>query len=130
MPPVYTTQVAFEAYVEGWVTDNAQALERLLMRAERDIDRILPYRYVDPTTSPLKVDPLQLTVAAREGLSRATCAQAIYRFRIGEEHFETEQYESVAGPDFTVKGKLPKIATAAREELRKVGLSTRWANVV
>jgi hypothetical protein len=39
----YATQADFELYVEGWVTTDAAALERLLLRAERDVDRLLPH---------------------------------------------------------------------------------------
>lgn len=37
----YTTQTDFQNYAEGWTTVDPDALERLLKRAERDIDRIL-----------------------------------------------------------------------------------------
>jgi hypothetical protein len=37
----YATQVDFTNYVEGWVTTDSDALEALLQRAEKDIDRIV-----------------------------------------------------------------------------------------
>lgn len=46
----YANQADFEGYVEGWVTSDPAALERLLERAEKDIDRILT-RTEYPTNS-------------------------------------------------------------------------------
>jgi hypothetical protein len=37
----YTTQTAFESYVEGFTLSDAATLERLLQRAEKDVDRLL-----------------------------------------------------------------------------------------
>lgn len=119
--PTYATQTDFEAYVEGWVTDDADALDRLLERAELDVDRILgPGQRRDDTG--LLYDPANLTAAQAASLSRATCAQAEYRFRMGEEFFSAAQYEDVTGPDFSTKGRLPYYAPKVREELANAGL--------
>lgn len=109
MPPVYATRTDFENYVEGWVTDDAAALDRLLERAERDVEALFPL--------------LPIVVAATAGvyqghrfwpeamladyelaaLKRAVCAQAEYRFDVGEETIAGATPTKVTGPDFTVE---------------------------
>lgn len=37
----YAAQADVEAYIEGWVTDDPIALERLIQRAEREVDRLI-----------------------------------------------------------------------------------------
>jgi len=37
----YAVEADFEDYIEGWVTDDSAALERYLVRASRDIDRLV-----------------------------------------------------------------------------------------
>lgn len=101
--PTYTTQAAFEAYVEGWVTDNGAALDRLLARAELDVDRLLgPGSRVDATG--LRYDPTKLLPWEAEALSRAVCAQAEWRFARGETDLVTAgSMKRVKGPDFEVE---------------------------
>lgn len=109
MPPVYATRTDFEEYVEGWVTDDAAALDRLLERAERDVEALFPL--------------LPIVVAATAGvyrghrfwpeamlleheldaLKRAVCAQAEFRFDVGEETLAGASPIKVTGPDFTVE---------------------------
>jgi hypothetical protein len=120
--PTYTSVEDFEAYVEGWVTDDSDALERLLDRAERDIDSILGgYQDRDAVTG-LKIDPTTIDAWKARALSRAVCAQAEYRFQMGEAFMVKAQYESVTGPDFSMTGQLPYIAPKVRLELEGVGL--------
>lgn len=57
-----------------------------------------------------------------QGLKNAVCAQANYMFDMGSRFFVEAQYSSVAGPDFTTKGVLPKIAPQARREMALTGL--------
>lgn len=119
--PTYTDAAAFEAYVEGWVTDNPQALDRLLERAERDVDRMLGAWWPDETTG-LKITVADLQTWQAAALSRAVCAQAEYRFKMGEDYFVRGQHQEVIGPDFQAKGKLPRFSPKAMEELQGAGL--------
>lgn len=104
----YATRAQFEAYVEGWVTDDADALDRLLERATRDVDNLLGPLW--PRSSApflgLKLDPdTDLDDVGAEALARATCAQALHRFQYVEPAgalVGTEVRKSVKGPDFEV----------------------------
>lgn len=103
----YATRAQFEDYVEGWVTDNEAALDRLLERASRDVDAVLGP--MAPLTSGayagLRLDPTVLRDWEAEALARATCAQAEHRNAVGEEAF-VEGSGSVKrekGPDFELE---------------------------
>ncbi len=105
----YATQADHEAYVEGWVTDDPAALERILQRAERDIDRVLgPIRPREDTG--LKLDPAtDLTAAQAEALARAVCAQAMHRMTTRGEGAGGQiegAKKRVKGPDFEVEYEL------------------------
>lgn len=122
MTPTYATRADFEAYVEGWTTDNAQALDRLLERAEQDIDNLaatLPT--VDDTTSH-KFDVPNMTARDLDVLKRATCAQAEFRNAMGEPFFSRPQYDQVTGPDFATTGRLPWIGPKVYRELAGANL--------
>lgn len=123
----YATQTEFEAYVEGWVTDDAAALGRLLERASRDLDNLV-FVALAPlasgTYSGFRLDPGNLVDWASEALSRATCAQAEYRFDTGEAEWAAIGHGgTVSGPDFTVEvpkgpaGGRPRLAPKAALEL-------------
>lgn len=100
--PTYADRAAFEDYVEGWVTDDADALDRLLGRAERDIDRLLVGNPALTTTG-LRIDPATLSAWERDALSRAVCAQAEHRVTVGEAALrEAIRAQRVKGPDFDV----------------------------
>jgi hypothetical protein len=118
MTPTYATQSDFAAYVEGWTTDNGAALDRLLERAEVDIDglaaTVVP---ADPDAVARRFDVTALSARDRDVLKRATCAQAEYRFNMGEAFFVKGQYEQVTGPDFATTGRLPWIGPKVYREL-------------
>jgi hypothetical protein len=103
MAPLYTNRTAFEDYVEGWVTDDAAALDRLLERAERDVDALfvlLPI-ITSGTYAGRRFDPTTLAAWEREALSNCVCAQAEFRFMRGEEQIARGRTAtSVKGPDF------------------------------
>lgn len=132
----YATQEEFEAYVEGWTTTDAPALERLLVRAERDIDAILG----DPASvqanglkfgDPKGANELALTTHQVAQLSRATCAQGYYRFlKESEDFFFEGQLDFVSGPDFSTRGTLPRISPQTLVELRLGGLLAYDALVI
>lgn len=101
--PAYATRADFEAYVEGWVTDDAAALDRLLDRASTDVDAVLgPIPRLNlGTYAGRKIDPTSLRVWEAKALSDATCAQALWRWQQGEEAIATARPRSqVHGPDF------------------------------
>lgn len=122
----YASVEDFENYVEGWETDDQAALERILERASRDVDRFVgaQYRMQDNgyRFGDLTVNPQALTQGQIDAVKRSTCAQAEYRITKGEEWFVEDQYEAVSGPDFATKGKLPRFGPKAREELRNSGI--------
>lgn len=104
--PAYATREQFEAYVEGWSTTNPAALDRLLERASRDVDALLGARvpYATGAFAGFKIDPGLLLEWERDALARATCAQAEYRFTVGEEDMASGQGAGrVSGPDFSVE---------------------------
>lgn len=102
--PSYATNADFEAYVEGWVTDDPASLTRLLERATRDVDRLLGARGVRATGdyAGLKLDPTALRSWEAKALSRATCAQAEWIFRNGPAIDAGRRVASSSGPDFSV----------------------------
>lgn len=119
--PTYATQADFEAYVEGYVTDDAAALGRLLEKAERDIDRLL-FHGIGVPTNGLRIVPANLTTWAREGLARAVCAQAEYRLAKGEPFFVEKQLPGRSGGDFSSPVAEPRYGPKVFEELRQSGL--------
>ena len=125
----YATQADFEAYSEGWTTTDPPALERILQRAERDVDRVVGYQGERPAAQALKFVPGTLTTRERDALRDATCAQAEYRVKMGESFFRQGQHRSVSGPQFSTQGQLPRIGPKVWEELARFGRTQRWATV-
>jgi hypothetical protein len=116
--PAYATVAEFEAYVEGWVTDDALALARYLERASRDVDGLLNSYYGPLTTGAytgLKLDPTRLRSWEAAALSRATCAQAEYLIETGDVAFVTAPLAGrIKGPDFEVETTAPSgVATVS-----------------
>lgn len=116
----YATTTDFADYVEGWVTDDAGALARVIERAEEDIDDVLSGDFLAATgrkrdPSPSATNPMTATQV--KYLMRATCAQAEYRIILGEGWFTQAQFDSVSGPTFSTQGKRPRLAPKARREL-------------
>lgn len=127
--PTYTTQADFEAYVEGWVTDNPAALDRLLERAERDVDSVIGYSATRNQTTGLKLNPAELETWRAAALSRAVCAQAEYRNKMGEDFMVRAQHGAVSGPDFSTSGRLPYIGPKVLIELEGTSLAQRTTTV-
>lgn len=105
MPPLYTDRAAFEDYVEGWVTEDPAALDRLLERAERDVDALFPLLPIITigTYAGRRFDPTVLATYEQEALSNCVCAQAEFRFTRGEELLAggtPRVLKRVKGPDF------------------------------
>jgi hypothetical protein len=118
----YATQADFETYVEGWVTDNPDALARIMQRASRDIDRVCAGGEPDGTTG-LKFSPTPdwFDDQQVQALKRACCAQTQYRLIRGEEFFIDYSPTRITGPDFNQEGKPPRLSPEARRELETSG---------
>ncbi len=124
----YATTAELTAYLD----ENADAsvgnadADKLLERAERDVDRVIGPYTVNATTG-LKLTPASLTSVQRAALSRATCAAAEYRLVLGE--------AELVGDDVLLPVMLQPIRTAGRvapkilEELAGSGLIT-WSGTV
>lgn len=126
MADSYATVDDFEDYVEGWVTSDEEALQRMLERASRDVDRYIGaawsvedngLRFGKLEDNPKAIDQYQI-----EALTRATCAQAEYRIEMGPDFFVKDQHKSVGGPDFSTQGKLSRYGPKMREEVQASGL--------
>lgn len=125
--PAYATVVQFEAYVEGWTTDDAAALDRYLERATRTIDRLLgAWTYQSSGAyAGLKVDPTKLAAWEAEALADATCAQAEYLIEVGPVTYTRNPgVGRVKGPDFEVEtkapGGVPRIGPKVAGELARI----------
>jgi hypothetical protein len=130
----YATVADFEAYVEGWITDNEAALERLLERASRDIDAVIGLFPVITTGNyaGFKLDPTTLDDVHRQALARATCAQARHRFDTDTAAAAEPRQKRVDGPDFKIEYELPapaatRYAPELVDELAVLGLPRRTA---
>lgn len=104
---VYATAEQLDAYVVDNQDVDAPAgaeAERLLDRAQRDVDRVVgPWPIL---STGLKFDPGTLPVTAREALARATCAAAEYRVEVGE--------DQLVGGDEYLPDMLRPLRTAGR----------------
>jgi hypothetical protein len=113
---VYATVSDFVDYVDGYVAPAPpEPLERILVRAQRDVDRVLG-PFTRRTDTGLKLDPAtDLNVHERAALARAVCAQARYRMRLGLEELALPAPVVVEeqGPDFRVKYATSSSASAA-----------------
>lgn len=115
----YATVADFEAYVPGWNTTDAAALEEFLVQAERDVDQELGYPLTDtgiPYLAPADVPSFVATA-----LKRATCAQAYYLMVNGGVGFVHAPRTRVEGPDFS-GDPLPRFSPQALRELKHSGL--------
>lgn len=122
--PTYATKEDLAAYAagtsyEGRLPAGDGARDRLLELAERDLDQeAFPTLVVDAAVG-RKVVPVDLDeLTERPSLSAATCAQAIYRIEMGDEHFTRAQRQRVAGRGFSREGKLPILGPQAQRELQ------------
>lgn len=122
--PAYATRAEFEEFVEGWTTDDAAALDRLLERASNDVDQILGDYVLNETGdfAGLKLDKDDLDYTETRAITRATCAQAHYRFTMGEDFFINPRYRETTGPEFGTNGTPPRVSSAAVRELAGTGL--------
>lgn len=125
--PTYATATDLAAYCAGNPEVSAPSGadgDRLLERAERDVDRAVgPWPLF---SSGRKFDPPQLTAPQREALKRATCAAAEYRLQLGE--------AELVGGDEYLPAQLTPLRRAGRvspkmlEELAGSGL-VKWSGM-
>lgn len=101
--PVYATQTDFEDAIEGWETTDEDALNRLLARAERDIDAVFPLLPIitTGTYAGRRFDPTRLRPYQARALAEATCLQAYHRHRTAPAGAEpVRRVKREKGPDF------------------------------
>ncbi|MBO0767543.1 MAG: hypothetical protein J2O48_02540 [Solirubrobacterales bacterium] len=125
----YTTVPAFRAYAQdisplpGRVPDDDQAVDRLLQRAEGDVDRAIggPPKAPDQAR---RLDPTTLPQAQADALSRATCAAALFRLRQRETILvgADDGLISAGSVQFRQIGWLPRQSPVMLEELAGSGL--------
>jgi hypothetical protein len=127
--PVYATIDDLRTYMgvsEGELPDDEAT--SLLLKSEADIDRLAGRSWpVDVTTgrrfaAPLGTNVLGLGAYQIERLTEAVCAQAEYRYTVGETFFIEDQPKSVQGPDFTEEGQRSMYGPKARAALGDSGL--------
>jgi hypothetical protein len=126
-PTTYYAQNAdLSAYVEGFTLTDANEIARLIQRAEQDVDNAVGAVLTETNGrkfgNPAGINEKNLRPEQVQSLNRATCAQAEYRWTMGEDFFRRGQFLEQQGPDFAVKGKLPKLAPRALDELASAGL--------
>jgi hypothetical protein len=121
--PVYCDQDDFEDYVEGWETTDPDGLDRLLYRAQMDVNRLL-IGIPDRDTG-LRVNPARLSVYQANELANAVCAQAEYRNAMGEDFFRRNEPRSIQGPDFSKQGRSGYYGDKVFAHLRDAGLLPR-----
>lgn len=104
MAAIYATQADFEAYVPGWVTDDAVSLAKYLEAAERDVEALFPFLpYITTGTyTGHRFDLAGFTALEVASLKRAVCAQAEYLIATGDEVAIGAAPTRVKGPDFEV----------------------------
>lgn len=112
----YATTADLAALIEGFTVDDSAAAERLLERAEREIDRVLgPWPLLDATG--LKMDPSTLSALDADVLRRATVAQAEYELTMGYDFFVRPQYAKTVANGVSIDGKAPRVGPKALTEL-------------
>jgi hypothetical protein len=97
------------------------AVERLLERAERDVDAVLGAWPL--FASGLKIDPAQLDVVQQAALARATCAAAEFRLVLGEEALVGD--EDYLPSEVTILRRAANVSPKMLQELAGTGLVKR-----
>lgn len=103
---------------------DAGAADRLLQRAEYEVDTLLAGFGVPNSSTGLKYNPtVDLQDWQQSALARAVCAQAEYHLVMGDEFFVQGQYDQWQGPDFGASGKLPYFGPKVSMELAGTGIA-------
>ena len=120
--PTYAQKQDCLDYTAGLTVDNDADFDKLIERAEDDIDSLLGDHPLDEATG-RKLIFGDLTFGKARAVTRAVCAQVEYRIEMGEAFFVRGQVDESSGPDFSRKGKLPYIGPKVARELGGAGLS-------
>jgi hypothetical protein len=112
----YAQTTDLELYIEGFTVTDAPTAERLLERAEREIDRSLGPFELNAATG-LKIDPAELDTDQALVLTRATVAQAEYELEMGYDFFVRPRFDSVTSNGVSTRGRPPMLAPKASREL-------------
>jgi len=130
--PTYATATDLRTYTGLSSTDLPDnEANVLLVKAERDLDGLVVVNTVERTsentfaTTGRKFDPTTLADWQQVVLRDATCAQAEYRREMGDAFFIRGQHHEVTGPDYTTKGRLPRIAPGVWVAVGGTGLIKR-----
>jgi hypothetical protein len=111
----YATADELAEYVADSVAvdmpDDADAIERLLQRAERSVDAVLGPHELQPDG--LKLDPSALTAVQSAALSRATCAAAEFEVLMG--------IDTLAGAETFIPAQLAVLRRSATTAPKVVG---------
>lgn len=99
-------------------------LDRLIERAQIDVDSLLGDWAVNTsgTYAGLKLEVTTLDYAQQQGLQEATIAQVLYRREMGEKFFVRPQFGETSGPEFSTKGRPPRVSPAAKQALSGLNL--------
>lgn len=131
MAAVYASIAELDAFAEGYPyelpgTDPGKVA--LIERAQGDLDSILgPYEVIEANEG-LKLDPATLDYSQGRALSRATCAQCLYRLEMGEDHFIRPQI-AASGPEFSQDQPASHIGPATWRELAGSGLLRNMTSI-
>jgi hypothetical protein len=120
--PTYATPDDLEDYSEAFVVDNEDAANRLMYRAQQQVDQLLVGRVGAIQATGLRYDPDALEPWVAQALKNAVCAQAEYRLAMGEDFLIRDQRQQEQTPDMTLIGKVGRIAPKVYEELAGTGL--------
>lgn len=124
MAAIYATIAELTAYAAGYPytlpSDDAEKTA-LIERAQADLDSILGDYEVLALNDGLKIDPDTLDYAEDRALTRATCAQALYRLEMGEDHFIRPPI-AASGPEFSQQQAPSHVGPQTWRELAGSGL--------
>lgn len=112
----YASRADMESEIEGGDVLDNDAMDRYLVRASRDIDRIVgAWGYLSGQVLKFgdlagDLNPRGLTAVQREAVMRATCYQALYRINLddaresasGDADEVASNVKSVTGPEFSI----------------------------
>lgn len=130
MALVYVTRdyfVSESIYSAPFTVNDANEVDRVLERAERDVDDYVGPWPVDSATGRKLGSSAGLSAYQTAMLKDAVCVQALWRINAGPDAFIDSPYDSVSGPDFSTQGKRKRTSPQARAMLRDAGLVIRSA---
>lgn len=122
--PTYASAAQIEALLPGVDVTDAAAFDRLIERAERDVDDLLGPWPRSVQLGGLKWDLSRLDAWQADAVRRAVAAQVEYLLAVGEHTFVTPTPTRTKGPDFEVEygdgGQRPRHGPRVAVELAPV----------